>query len=155
MYQYKTEPIGEFTKYTFFNDAAKNSFSIVPELGACLQDVIFDSRPILDGPQSIEEMKKNIWFKNSILFPFPNRLKNGKYTFEGKNYQFPINEKTKNNALHGFANEQLFSLENMKCSDSKAEIWCRHKSTGRNAAYPFAFQLDVKMGISDPGSFET
>ena len=36
-----------------------------------------------------------------ILFPFPNRIRDGKYTFEGKSYEIPVG--TKVHAIHGFA----------------------------------------------------
>jgi aldose 1-epimerase len=37
-----------------------------------------------------------------ILFPFPGRLRNGRFTFEGKTYQLPLNDSTKLHAIHGF-----------------------------------------------------
>lgn len=37
-----------------------------------------------------------------ILFPFPNRLERGRFTFEGKDYQLPLNESTGTHAIHGF-----------------------------------------------------
>jgi aldose 1-epimerase len=154
MYQYKSAEFGDFLKYTFYNDETNNSFSIVPEHGACLLDVKIGDQSIIDGYQTIEELLKNEGSKSAILFPFPNRLKGGKYNFEGKSYQFPINEKITNNALHGFAKHQVFSLEKINCSKNQAEIHCRHQNKGNNPAYPFAFRLDVKMRISDPDSFE-
>ena len=38
-----------------------------------------------------------------ILF-FPNRIKDGTFTFEGKTYKFPINDAANNVHLHGFFN---------------------------------------------------
>jgi aldose 1-epimerase len=37
-----------------------------------------------------------------VLFPFPGRLRDGRFTFEGKTYQFPLNDSTKRHAIHGF-----------------------------------------------------
>ena len=37
-----------------------------------------------------------------ILFPFPNRMKHGRFTFEGSNYRLPLNESTGEHAIHGF-----------------------------------------------------
>ena len=37
-----------------------------------------------------------------ILFPFPNRMKYGRFTFEGREYQLPLNESTGQHAIHGF-----------------------------------------------------
>jgi aldose 1-epimerase len=38
-----------------------------------------------------------------ILFPFPNRIRDGRYTWDGKSYQLPLNDPTQLNAIHGFA----------------------------------------------------
>ena len=38
-----------------------------------------------------------------ILFPFPNRIRDGRFTWEGKTYQLPLEDSTKKNAIHGFA----------------------------------------------------
>ena len=37
-----------------------------------------------------------------ILFPFPNRLRHGQFTFEGTEYQLPLNESSGRHAIHGF-----------------------------------------------------
>lgn len=38
-----------------------------------------------------------------VLFPFPNRIRDGRYTWDGKDYQLPLNDPTQKNAIHGFA----------------------------------------------------
>jgi aldose 1-epimerase len=38
-----------------------------------------------------------------ILFPFPNRIRGGKFRHGGRAYQLPINDPAKKNAIHGFA----------------------------------------------------
>ena len=37
-----------------------------------------------------------------ILFPFPGRMRDGKFKHEGKEYQLPLNDSTKRHAIHGF-----------------------------------------------------
>lgn len=36
-----------------------------------------------------------------VLFPFPNRLNRGRFTFDGRDYQLPLNESTGTHAIHG------------------------------------------------------
>jgi aldose 1-epimerase len=38
-----------------------------------------------------------------VLFPFPNRIRAGRLTWAGKDYQLPLNDSTGKNAIHGFA----------------------------------------------------
>src|SRR5437899_250199 len=37
-----------------------------------------------------------------ILFPFPGRLRDGRITAAGQSYQLPLNDSTKQHAIHGF-----------------------------------------------------
>lgn len=38
-----------------------------------------------------------------VLFPFPNRIRGGRFTWTGREYQLPCNDSTNKNAIHGFA----------------------------------------------------
>lgn len=38
-----------------------------------------------------------------VLFPFPNRIRDGRFTWAGRNYQLPLNDPAQKNAIHGFA----------------------------------------------------
>jgi aldose 1-epimerase len=38
-----------------------------------------------------------------ILFPFPNRIRAGRFTWAGKEYRLPLNDPAGKNAIHGFA----------------------------------------------------
>jgi aldose 1-epimerase len=38
-----------------------------------------------------------------VLFPFPNRIRDGAFTWNGQVYRLPLNDPTKKNAIHGFA----------------------------------------------------
>jgi aldose 1-epimerase len=38
-----------------------------------------------------------------VLFPFPNRIRAGRFSWAGKDYQLPLNDSTQKNAIHGFA----------------------------------------------------
>src|SRR5262245_26845614 len=38
-----------------------------------------------------------------VLFPFPNRIRDGRFTWQGRGYQLPLNDSSGKNAIHGFA----------------------------------------------------
>jgi aldose 1-epimerase len=38
-----------------------------------------------------------------VLFPFPNRIRDGRFSWGGKTYQLPLNDPAQKNAIHGFA----------------------------------------------------
>jgi len=57
-----------------------------------------------------------------ILFPFPNRLKHGRFTFEGKDYQLPLNEATGQHAIHGFTPRSAWRVVGTTADADAAEI---------------------------------
>ena len=57
-----------------------------------------------------------------ILFPFPNRLKGGHFTFEGKEYQLPLNESSGKHAIHGFTPKSKWRVVGVAAGDDEAEI---------------------------------
>lgn len=38
-----------------------------------------------------------------VLFPFPNRIRDGRFTWDGRDYLLPRDDPAKKNAIHGFA----------------------------------------------------
>ena len=57
-----------------------------------------------------------------ILFPFPNRLKHGHFTFEGNSYQLPLNESSGKHAIHGFTPKSAWRVVGVTATDNAAEI---------------------------------
>ena len=66
---------------------------------------------IFAGFQSVEEIQAFTGFKGAVLFPFPNRIKKGKYSYQGKLYSFQINEPQRDNAIHGFVYDRPFVIK--------------------------------------------
>jgi aldose 1-epimerase len=42
-----------------------------------------------------------------VLFPFPNRIRDGRYTWDGREYQLPLDDPAGKNAIHGFGAPSL------------------------------------------------
>lgn len=122
-------------------------FAIAPDHGAKLTSLRLKAAGKLHEllwPVSVEDLKSNSWYKSTILFPYPNRLENGKYAFGDKTYQFPINEPDKNNQLHGMVYDAPFEVTDQKInSDGSASISCRHAYDGHLDYFPFPFELVV------------
>ncbi len=39
---------------------------------------------------------------HAVLFPFPGRMREGRFSFQGTEYQLPLNDATRRHAIHGF-----------------------------------------------------
>src|SRR4051812_47156175 len=49
--------------------------------------------------------------QGDVLFPFPSRIPFGKYSFEGRDYQIPCNDKEGQAAIHGFLRAETWNLD--------------------------------------------
>jgi aldose 1-epimerase len=67
-----------------------------------------------------------------ILFPFPNRIRDGRFRWEGKDYQLPLNDGTLKNAIHGFACRRPWRVVGQGADASSAWIVGEFQ-TGRDA----------------------
>jgi aldose 1-epimerase len=57
-----------------------------------------------------------------ILFPFPNRIRDGAFSFGGKEYRLPQNDSTKKNAIHGFAPRHPWRVRGYNADEHSAWI---------------------------------
>lgn len=154
MFQYSEIPFGPHRCYTLSDEISGNRFSIVPGKGANVLNLYFNGVNILDGYETPEELEAAKWGKSVLLFPFPNRLDHGLYTWEGKTYQFPLNNAATENAIHGFVREEAFEVVKIDLAEDKASIICRFQYGGERPYYPFPFVLDVEFTIQNGGIFE-
>ena len=142
MYIHTIEPFGKFEKHIIKNEQG-DSFSIVPAFGANLLDLKFKNISVLDGYQLPDELVKNNWSKNIILFPFPNRLRDGQYTHDGVTYQFDINNVDTQNAIHGFSKDVPMMVAEVKTDSQEGSITCVYEHDGTHKAYPFKFIFKI------------
>lgn len=153
MYEIKKTAFGKYTRYELYHPATGNAFSIVPERGANVLDIIFGNKNILDGFQTPEELEAAKWGKSALLFPFPNRLDKGKYTWLGRQYEFPLNNAATENAIHGFVRDEKFEVEYVFLAKDHASILCSYAYAGDRPYYPFPFSMEVEFMIHDNGTF--
>jgi aldose 1-epimerase len=67
----------------------------ISTVGAALAALKFDDKAL------IEPRLHARYFSGEILAPWPNRIADGKYSHNGKDFQLNVNEEARNNALHG------------------------------------------------------
>ena len=74
--------------------------AVVTELGASLRELKWRGEDIIVpfDPDKVIPCC-NGW----VLAPYPNRVTNGQYSFDGEDYQMPIDEFGRQSSLHGYA----------------------------------------------------
>jgi len=80
------------------------------------------------------------------LIPWPNRLADGKYTFDGADHQVPLTEPARHNAIHGFLRWQPWAA--VRHESDQVVVGTRiHPRPG----YPFDLQVQIEYRLSDAG----
>jgi len=124
---------------------------IYPNLGASIQKLNINNVCLIDGISNNEiglENYKNT-FKAAILFPFPNRIENGKYSYEKIDYKLTCNEKPLNNAIHGLVFNKSFNIDNVVQNARSASISLIYNYDGENTDFPFPYQLALNYTFSE------
>lgn len=151
MFEITYEEIAGYKKFSLGLKDKSVSFSTIPQLGCCLFGLKLQCR------QSSLELIKN-WieessfhgnylskFPGSQLFPFPNRLKEGKYANNGKNYSFPKNDFGRDNALHGHIYDKKF--KHKSSNPEIGEMIFEYISDGLDCSYPNAYSIQNKFQL--------
>lgn len=125
-------------------------FDFIPQKGGAIHQVYLGEQaiPLLDPFLEGEDISVDPRFKQALLFPFPGRVPAGKYSFNGRYFNFPINEKERNNALHGFLYREDLDMGNIELLEEKAIIDLAYNYEGQYAYYPFPCKIKITYTIT-------
>ena len=97
--------------------------------------------PVLEPVEFAEFRQKPTSYGIPILFPFPNRIRDGRFTFQGRTFEV-------NPPRHGFVRDKAWRVVEHGASD-EAGAWLTARFDARDYAeqvltqFPFPFQLEV------------
>jgi len=116
--------------------------------GGRLSSLVFEDIQVLaDFEASTYENN----YASSILFPFVNRIKDGKYTFNNSKYQLSCNEGDKNNALHGLVYNKTFVCTKKVLTLNDASVTLQYKDNGKHLGFPFKFNIELTYTLNKKG----
>jgi aldose 1-epimerase len=72
--------------------------AVIVEIGGGLRAYTVDGVPVVDGYAEDEVCPA---YAGAVLAPWPNRIRDGRYTFDGTSHRLPLTEPDRHNALHG------------------------------------------------------
>lgn len=117
--------------------------AVVDTLGATLSSLTHRSNAMI-LPQV--PGKKTVDYRGVVCVPWPNRMADGSYTFEGKRYNVPINESAQVTALHGLGYAREWEVLR---KDSSAVVFAIQ--FGSDPGYPFQVQVQARYSLSEAG----
>jgi aldose 1-epimerase len=117
--------------------------AVVVEVGGVLRDYTVGGVPVLDGFASDELSPASA---GQILAPWPNRIRDGRYSFEGQDYQLALTEPQRHTAIHGLVNWSRWSL--VEGSAESVTLECRVPA---QMGYPWWLTLRSRWTVSAAG----
>ena len=133
--------------------------SICLNEGGRLKELTLENELIIQDPVGMGYEQS---FAAAILFPFANRIAQGKYSFNNRDYQLPTNEEGRNNAIHGLVYDKTFQVVDHHENKGFASISLVYKEKHPPAGFPFPFvirltyklfadKLELKVNIYNTG----
>ncbi|MCE4216243.1 hypothetical protein [Aquirufa antheringensis] len=119
--------------------------------GASLIELNLGGLSLIDLPGSSDHpLASNPYHPSALLTPWVNRVRNGNYSFKGKNYQLPINEPALGNAIHGLLARVPFTL----VQKTESSVTLEHAYQGAEPNYPFPFTFRYTYTLAEEGGLE-
>jgi aldose 1-epimerase len=115
----------------------------VVEVGGGLRTYAVGDREVLDG-YDVGEMCHS--GRGQVLAPWPNRIEDGAYAFDGQELQLPLTEPSAHNAIHGLARFMTWRAVE-QVSDRVLLELLLHPQPG----YPFTLLLRNEVSLGDDG----
>jgi aldose 1-epimerase len=115
----------------------------IVEVGGGVRAYEVDGDEILDG-YSADEMCPG--GAGQILAPWPNRVRDGRYRFDGGSYQLALSEPDRHNAVHGLT--RWLRWRPTDVSESAVTVEC---DLAPHPGYPWPLRLRNTWSVSDAG----
>jgi len=130
-------------------EAQSERATIVPDAGCQCFDYRVASLKVIAGPPDLEVWRAHP-FRSGIplLFPWPGRVANGTFRFEGKEIRLPINEPAHGHAIHGLTWDCAFRVVRRGPYYVHAEL-DSSASAQLQRLWPYRFLLEVDYEVGN------
>lgn len=145
------ESFGPYTKITLTESASRTTLSVVPELGARAISLTVpfgaETWAVLESYVDPAAFADDDFATGALLAPFPNRIADGRYTFQGQTHQLTITRTDEHHAIHGLLQQASFAVTGAESTPEHYRLELEHKSEGA-PGYPFPFIAHVTYRLS-------
>lgn len=123
--------------------AAGAERAVIAEIGATLRSYVVNDRAVLDGFEAEERSSAG---RGQVLAPWPNRLDEGRYTFEGRDGRAAWDEPDRRNAIHGLV--RWLPWQGVERTERTVELACWLPP---QPAYPWRLSLRMRYELTPAG----
>jgi aldose 1-epimerase len=117
--------------------------AVVTESGAALRVLEYAGRPLLDG---FAEDEMSAGGRGQLLVPWPNRIRDGAYSFDDRDLQVGLTEPARHNAIHGLARWASWTAQ----EHTATSITLGYRLMAQTG-YPWILDLHVVYDLSADG----
>jgi len=117
--------------------------AVVVEVGGGLRTYSAGGAELVDGYPAEAICSSG---RGQLLIPWPNRIEDGSYEFEGRRNQLPVNEVELSNAIHGLVRWATWALR----EDGAGRVVAEHVLHPQ-PGYPYTLELSVAYELSAAG----
>ena len=117
--------------------------AVIVEVSGGVREYEVGGRRLLDG-YGVDEMCTAA--RGQLLIPWPNRLRDGRYQFDGEEHQVPLSEPEKGNAIHGLLRWERWTV----AERSDDRVVTEHTLLPR-AGYPFSLHMSAEYRVDREG----
>lgn len=122
---------------------AEDQQATVVAVGAGLRAYSVGGRALLDG-YGADAMSTS--GRGQVLIPWPNRLQDGSYEFDGRRHQLPLNESERRNAIHGLVRWSSWTIAERQ----QHRVMMEHVLYPQ-PGYPFLLGVRIEYALSRNG----
>lgn len=146
--------IGPFPVLTLTDTGTGAAISALPTCGGATHRLVLPDpdgrlREVMVPMRGQAEVRRQRWSKGSLLAPWPNRIRQGRYSFEGKEYAVPMNFKWQGgHAIHGKVAFETFRLAKRSADAPCFELVLDSKGW---EGYPFATRTTFRYALEAGG----
>jgi aldose 1-epimerase len=113
------------------------------EVGGGIRSYTAHGRELLDGYAAGQPSSSG---RGQVLIPWPNRLEDGSYEFDGQRYQLELNEPENQNAIHG-----LVRWEPWTVGEREPHRVVMEHLLAPQPGYPFTLELSIEYALAMDG----
>ncbi|WP_309648121.1 aldose 1-epimerase family protein [Nocardioides sp.] len=117
--------------------------AVVTESGAALRSLTYAEWSLVDG---FGEHEMSYGGRGQLLMPWPNRIRDGRYSFGGTEHQLALTEPKRGNASHGLARWVAWSVE----EHTGHSVSLQYRLMAQSG-YPWTLDLHVTYDLSADG----
>jgi aldose 1-epimerase len=117
--------------------------AVVDEVGGGIRSYTARGREVLDGYPAGRPSSSG---RGQVLIPWPNRLEDGSYEFDGQRHQLELNEPENRNAIHGLVRWDPWTV-----GEREPHRVVMEHVLSPQPGYPFTLELSIEYALAPSG----